>query len=351
MAFSASVSFPSSTSLVNLCFGFVRSKLSARKRTARVLIPSAQPARQAFAQPSLAGSPPSPARQARRPAQPGRRRRQALQLPWCPAASHSLGRERCAAAPSPSEMRLPQRRWGQAGKLATYVAALASVGGSLQEDDDEEEEFACAASLPERWQRNRHYYTRAALYLPSQSPWARVCEMPIDSERAIKWKNYAMLELTGLNLPAFFYLLEAFECSWAQVWPPAPSGVGGRPRILDAKGALALGLASLHMVCNAPSLMLCFGLPPATLSEYLSRARLALDGACDDTSECDVTWPSEVEMVEGVAAINRRHPGLARPSIPCPDGTPGGCGMWADGFTARHIRPGDKELEKLSFNG
>jgi len=248
-------------------------------------------------------------------------------------------------------MRLPQRRWGQAGKLATYVAALASVGGSLQEDDDEEEEFACAASLPERWQRNRHYYTRAALYLPSQSPWARVCEMPIDSERAIKWKNYAMLELTGLNLPAFFYLLEAFECSWAQVWPPAPSGVGGRPRILDAKGALALGLASLHMVCNAPSLMLCFGLPPATLSEYLSRARLALDGACDDTSECDVTWPSEVEMVEGVAAINRRHPGLARPSIPCPDGTPGGCGMWADGFTARHIRPGDKELEKLSFNG
>jgi hypothetical protein len=245
-------------------------------------------------------------------------------------------------------MRRPKRR--QAGKLATWVAALASVGGILEEDDDEEEEFACAASLLNRRQ-NRHYYTRAALYLPSESPWARVSEMPIDSERAIKWKNYAMLELTGLNLTAFFYLLEAFECSWAQVWPPAPPGVGGRPRLLDAKGALALVLASLHMVCNATSLMLCFGLPPATLSDYLSRARLALDGACDDTSECDVTWPCDAEMIESVAAINRRHPALERPSVPCPDGSPGGCGLWADGFTARQIRPGDKELEKLSYNG
>ena len=250
-------------------------------------------------------------------------------------------------------MRPHQRRgWGLAGKLATYVAALASLGGSLQLDDDEDEEFAAAAaSLPERGWRNRLYWTRAALFLPSESPWTRVREMPTDSDLSIKWKNFAMLELTGLNLPAFYYLLGAFEVSWVHVWPPPPIGVGGRPRLLDAAGALALVLASLHMVCNAASLMLCFGLPPATLSDYLARARLALDGACDATSECDVTWPSESEMIESVAAINRRHPGLELPSVPCPDGSPGGCGLWADGFTARQIRPGDPVLEDLTDNG
>jgi hypothetical protein len=251
--------------------------------------------------------------------------------------------------------RRRQREFVEGGAQKLTLALVATLEEQNQADEDQRHQqfgaaafLVVAAGMRESLQRtNRHYFTKAALLDPKNSPWARVRGMPEVSETEQRLKRCAYLELTGFDVPTFSHILSAFTPRHEDIWCAMhgdPKGRGGRPRKLDVKSTLAMVLASFHMVANAQSLQLVFGVPPATVSNILKKGRMALDLALDDLPEARVIWLSEQGMMRSVERIKRKHPSSATVGRLMSNGEPGGVGAWTDGFCVRHERPGDKVL-------
>ena len=137
------------------------------------------------------------------------------------------------------------------------------------------------------------------------------------------------MELTAFDEATFDEILVAFEPHWERVTAElnaarrvkkgldAVGGAGGRPRDLDARGALAVTLASLHLVANQKSLEMIFDLVQSTVTNYTQPGRAALLRATKDLPACAVTWPTAQEMAESIVLVHRRHGMFLSPLCRC----------------------------------
>ncbi|KAJ1466299.1 hypothetical protein T484DRAFT_1862047 [Baffinella frigidus] len=167
-----------------------------------------------------------------------------------------------------------------------HTRMKAALAASIEEEMEVAAAFLLARGPPPR---PRHYMTCSTLQAPNNSAYTKIM-----SAESGQQKDMAMMKLTAFDEETFDEILVAFEPHWERVTAElnvarrvkkgldAVGGAGGRPRDLDAHGALAVTLASLHLVANQKSLEMIFGLVQSTVTNYTQPGRAALLRATKD---------------------------------------------------------------------
>jgi hypothetical protein len=126
--------------------------------------------------------------------------------------------------------------------------------------------------------RNRAYLTRNSLLAPDRSAWAKLWACGHDSE---------LICTTGFDRKTFMRIAAEF----VRVQGVAATG---RPRLLDHNGQLGLVLHWLNSRMTGKNLCQIFGLPPATISRYLTEGAKNLLTALRQMPAARIRFPRPV---------------------------------------------------------
>ncbi|GMF21919.1 unnamed protein product [Phytophthora lilii] len=176
--------------------------------------------------------------------------------------------------------------------------------------------------------KERNYLTVASLQDPMKSAWQRLYDGGLPG---------SFVAAVSLPPASFELLLIEFSKFYKLKWRP---GQRGRPPKLPFLHAV-LGCV-LHYYTAAVELKtLCeiFGVPPATLSNILTNAEVALEQALLSLPDAAIRYPTKKTQLEWAATVQAREPLVA--------------GVWGfvDGKNYRVQEPTDIDLQNAHYNG
>ena len=186
---------------------------------------------------------------------------------------------------------------------------------------------------------SRHYFIRADLLFPKDSPYIRVLDTGNDM---------AYIQLVRMPRISFDYLLSKMDRDWV-AWHDGYTDQTrlhrrpGRAHMLNGRDILALTLTWLGSATSMHHLELIFGVGHSVLQRDLELGLQKLLEALRAMPESDCSWPTAAEMEEYARAIEEVRG-------PCPYRHVRVWG-WLDGLRLSMLNPNLTEVQRHWYNG
>ncbi|ETN03941.1 hypothetical protein PPTG_15256 [Phytophthora nicotianae INRA-310] len=176
--------------------------------------------------------------------------------------------------------------------------------------------------------KERNYLTVASLCDPTSSAWQR-----LDNE------GHPGSFVAAVSLPpaSFKVLLAEFSKLYKLKWRPGRLGRPPKLRFLHA--VLDCVLHFYTSAVEMKTLCEIFGVPPATLSNILATAEMALELALNALPDAAICYPTKNTQLEWSKAVQAHEPLVS--------------GVWGfvDGKNYRVQEPSDVDLQNAHYNG
>ena len=176
--------------------------------------------------------------------------------------------------------------------------------------------------------RLRNVLTTQCLITPDKSEWHQLYKFGSDEN---------LISALSLNRYGFSKLLTVFSKFYTVL--SGPGRKGRTPKLVDKSMILGMILTWYSDTLSYKSICRLFGMPPATVSRYVTKSEIALLKAVRSINEAKICWPSKADQIRMGKLVEKKHPLIK--------------GRWCfiDGKNLPVQKPTAVDLQNAMYNG